>query len=382
VTVFPRASWRQWRGLVPDADVALEIFNGISYMTPLWLRTPRVVLVHHIHRDHYVAELGATGRVAALALETLPMRLLYRRASFVTVSESSATAIAEHGVPRDRITVNHNGVETGAFSPGPKAPEPTLLYLGRLKRYKRLEWLLDVVEGVPGAVLDVAGDGDHREEFQAAVQARGLGDRVRVHGHVDEARKLELLQRAWVHVTASSAEGWSLTVIEAAACGTPTVAAAAGGMRESVLHERTGILADDAEGLAAATRRLVDDADLRARMGAAAMERARGLTWDRCAAVTLDRLEAERASALQDAAPDRTRPPRTRPLAAMLAAVNLVVLACLTMVAIALGADFALWLGLGDAVAGAALAAFAMARTRARRARDAVALAPARETVA
>ena len=66
-TVFPRAIWRQWRGLVPDADVVLEVVNGITFLTPLWLRTPHVPLVHHIHRDHYVREMGRKGALAAWA---------------------------------------------------------------------------------------------------------------------------------------------------------------------------------------------------------------------------------------------------------------------------------------------------------------------------
>src|SRR5438874_1972112 len=76
-TVFPRAIWRQFRGLVPDADVVLEVINGITFLTPLWLRRPHVALVHHVHTDHYRRELGTLGRVAGLLLETLPLRLLY-----------------------------------------------------------------------------------------------------------------------------------------------------------------------------------------------------------------------------------------------------------------------------------------------------------------
>src|SRR4029079_14326556 len=41
-TVFPRAIFKQWRGLVPDADVVLEVINGITFLTPVWMRTPRV----------------------------------------------------------------------------------------------------------------------------------------------------------------------------------------------------------------------------------------------------------------------------------------------------------------------------------------------------
>ena len=43
---------------MPDADVALEVLNGITFLTPVWMLKPHVTLVHHIHRSHYVEELG------------------------------------------------------------------------------------------------------------------------------------------------------------------------------------------------------------------------------------------------------------------------------------------------------------------------------------
>ncbi len=173
---------------------------------------------------------------------------------------------------------------------------PRLLYLGRLKRYKRIELLLDVLEGIPGAVLDIAGEGDHRPALEAEIAERGLGDRVVLHGHVSEAEKAALYARAWVNLTASSAEGWCLTVMEAATCGTPSAALRVGGLPESIVDGSTGLLADDAPGLTAAVRRLVDDDALRARMGAAARERAAGFTWERTARETLGLLEEAAAS--------------------------------------------------------------------------------------
>ena len=297
-TVFPRAIWRQWRGLVSDADVVLEVVNGVTFLTPLWLRTPRLVLVHHIHRRHYVAEMGRRrGRIAALLLETLPLRLLYRDARFLTVSESAAAEIAEHGVPAESIEVVRNGVDVGdSRGLGAKAVEPTLLYLGRLKRYKRIELVLDALERVPQARLEIAGDGEHRPELEREIERRGLGARVRLHGHVDEARKRELLGSAWVNVTASSNEGWCLTVMEAAAFGTPSVAIAEGGLRESIVHERTGLLATDAAELGDALARILADRELRERLGHAALARAAEFSWDATAGASLAALEAERAT--------------------------------------------------------------------------------------
>ena len=294
-TVFPRAILRQWRGLVPDADVVLEVVNGITFLTPLWLRTPRVTLVHHIHRDHYVREMGLAGRVAALFLETLPLRLLYRRSRFLTISNASAEGIVAHGIPSDRIETGYIGVEHGQFWPDPdrRADVPTILYLGRLKRYKRLEILLDVLERSPEAILEIAGDGDHRAALEAEVDRRGLRGRVRMHGHVSEERKRELFQSAWVNVTASSAEGWCLTVMEAAVCGTPSAALAVGGLPESIEDGRTGVLAHDPEELAERVHAVLLDHELRESLGRAARERAAGFTWDATAQHTLSVLEAE-----------------------------------------------------------------------------------------
>lgn len=295
-TVFPQTIARQWRGLVPDADVVLEVVNGITFLTPLWCPLPRVTLVHHIHRDHYVRELGAKGRVAALMLETLPLRLLYQRTQFLTISQASARDIAAHGIDPRHIEISYLGVEQGAFSPDParRAPEPTLLYLGRLKRYKRIEVVLDVLARNPGAVLEIAGDGDHREALAAEIAARGLGDRVRMHGHVSEEHKLELYRRAWINITTSSAEGWGLSVNEAGACATPSAALRLGGLAEAIDDGRTGILADDPAELAEKVGRVLGDPQLRESLGRAAFARASEFTWDATARRTLQLLDAQR----------------------------------------------------------------------------------------
>jgi glycosyltransferase involved in cell wall biosynthesis/O-antigen/teichoic acid export membrane protein len=297
VTVFPRAAWAVRRGLARDADVVLEVVNGITFLTPLWCRKPRVTLVHHIHRDHYVTELGRKGAVAALAAETLPLKLLYGGAPFLTISESAKRDLVALGVAPEDVHVGYLGVVPFPPVSVERSTTPRLLYLGRLKRYKRIELLLDVLEGIPEAELDIAGEGDHRPALEAEIAARGLADRVVLHGHVSEERKAELYTRAWVNLTASSAEGWCLTVMEAATCGTPSAAIRIGGLPESIVDGSTGLLADDAAGLTAAVRRLVADDDLRARMGEAARSRAAAFTWQRTARESADLLTEASARA-------------------------------------------------------------------------------------
>jgi glycosyltransferase involved in cell wall biosynthesis len=287
-TVFPRGILAVMRGIGRDADVVLEVINGITFLTPLWLRKPRVAIVHHVHRELYLEEFPRFGLPLFWLLERLPLRLLYRRTPFLTISNSARDDLAREGIPPENVTVEYLGVDPGKFRAGTRAPEPHLIFVGRLKAYKNVEALFDVLEAVPGAILDVVGEGDHRPDLEAEVERRGLGDRVRMHGYVDDETKAELYGRAWVNLTASQSEGWSLTVMEAALCRTPSVALAVGGLAESIVDGETGYLAGDVTQMTARVRDLVADPQLRDRLGTAAEQRARTFTWDRSAQAFLD----------------------------------------------------------------------------------------------
>jgi glycosyltransferase involved in cell wall biosynthesis len=303
VTVFPRAILAVLRGIGRDADVVLEVINGITFVTPLWLRKPRVAMVHHVHRELYLEEFRRFGLPLFWILERLPLRLLYRRTPFLTISNSARDDLAREGIPPENVTVEYLGVDPGKFRPGTRAPEPHLIFVGRLKAYKNVEALFDVLEAVPGAILDIVGEGDHRPDLEVEIERRSLGPRVRMHGYVDEETKAELYAHAWLNLTASQSEGWSLTVMEAALCGTPSVALAVGGLAESIVDGETGFLAADTGELAGRVRELVDSDELRERFGEAAERRARTFTWERSASAFLEVLRRVAG---------RPRPPQPR----------------------------------------------------------------------
>ncbi len=153
----------------------------------------------------------------------------------------------------------------------------------------------------------MVGDGDHRPDLEAEIERRGLGDRVRMHGYVDQERKTELYGQAWVNLTASASEGWSLTVMEAALCGTPSGALAVGGLTESIVDGETGVLARDARALAARVRELIEQPELRERLGDAAERRARSFSWDRSARAYLEVLSAAAGVEAEEAEPAAAR---------------------------------------------------------------------------
>jgi glycosyltransferase involved in cell wall biosynthesis len=217
---------------------------------------------------------------------------LYRRAWFHAISESTRDDLVARGVPAERIAVVHPGVDSVAFHPATpidRAIPARFVYLGRLKRYKGVEYLIRAValarQARPEISADIAGSGDDRPRLEQLARSLGQEDAIRFLGFVDEATKLSLLRRAMANVFPSPKEGWGITVMEAAACGTPSLASDSPGLRDSVQDGETGILVPhgNVEALGAAMLQLATDPALVATLGQAARRHAEAHSWDAAA---------------------------------------------------------------------------------------------------
>jgi glycosyltransferase involved in cell wall biosynthesis len=297
----PLAFTRLARALRPD--VVVEDVNKIPLYLPWAWRGPFVLLVPHLFGTTAFREVAWPMALAVWAAER-PMPLVYGRLKVHAISESTRDDLVARGFSRDLVRVIYPGVDAGHYCPDPRvarAGRPSFLYVGRLKRYKALETAIAAVaalrrSGQPDAELWIAGDGSDRTRLeQVAVQAGGAdGAGVTFFGHVSEERKLDLYRRAWAVVFPSPKEGWGITNLEAAGCGTPAVVSDSPGLRESVRDRETGLLVPhaDAAALAAALRRLSQDAALRDRLSGGARAFAERLSWDNAAQETEHHLEA------------------------------------------------------------------------------------------
>jgi glycosyltransferase involved in cell wall biosynthesis len=164
-----------------------------------------------------------------------------------------------------------------------------VLYLGRLKRYKRVDLIMQAIAVLKrrGTTVHmiIAGKGDAAADLQALAASLGIDDLVQMRGFVTEDEKRELLRRTWVHTLTSPKEGWGISNLEAAACGTATIASDAPGLRDSVRNGETGFLVPhgDVDALADAIARVASDTALRDRLGAGALRFAQHYSWDRAA---------------------------------------------------------------------------------------------------
>src|SRR5438309_856878 len=121
-------------------DVVLDDINKIPFYSPLFTAAPVLAIVPHLMGTAVFHELNLFLATVLYGLE-LPVRRVYRRSHFEVISESTRDDLVARGYPADRITVVHCGIDRDVYRPEPGVPKgdtPTLVYVGRIKRYKSL----------------------------------------------------------------------------------------------------------------------------------------------------------------------------------------------------------------------------------------------------
>ena len=264
-SVFPRTVAAELAHRMGPFDALVEIWNGVPWCSPLWCRRPHLVVVHHVHGPMWdqimPRPLAGLGR----ALETRIAPPIYRRTEIVTPSGSTRDELLAGGFRPSLVTAVDNGVEE-FFTPGSRrADAPTVVAAARRR--------------VPNLQVRIVGEGPDRAALERWVAEHDAASWVTLVGYVPHEHLRDEYRRAWVVASASLAEGWGLALTEAAACGTPAVATDISGHRSSVVDGVTGLLAP-VDSLGDRIADVLSDPALRERLGAAALARARTLTWD------------------------------------------------------------------------------------------------------
>ncbi|PKK82896.1 MAG: hypothetical protein CVT49_11335 [candidate division Zixibacteria bacterium HGW-Zixibacteria-1] len=280
-------------------DVMIEDINKIPFYTPLYLKIPTLVVVPHLFSTTVFREINALLGLYIYLFEK-PLVPVYRKRKFNVISESTANDIVKRGIPSGNVSVVHCGIDNTVYNFDAslrKFEKPTVLYLGRIKKYKSVQHLIlafeRILRDLPETELKIVGAGDYVPKLMALAGRLKVRHKIDFTGFVSQAEKVNYLRRSHVAVLPSSKEGWGLTNIEANACGTAVIAADSPGLRDSVLNDKTGFLYEfgNINQLAEKLLTILRDNETRTRLEKGGLEWVRKFNWDDAAKKFMEILE-------------------------------------------------------------------------------------------
>ncbi len=300
-------------------DIVIEEAIGgllIPHSAPLYVRKPMISVWYQYNAPLLREQFSAPVAAAFVRLERI-LALAHRRVVIAAPSAFQAEHLRSLGFGPESVRVVPPGLDWPIVEPLPAgARERSVVYVGKLRRYKCPHHLLDVFEllrdVIPGMQVVVAGRPDGTGFYlrlAADIQRRSLQKGVKLLYSIGETDKLELLRRARLLVLPSPAEGFGIAVLEAHRCGTPTVVTC-GVPTDLVQNGVNGLRVPfgDRRRLADAVRWLLTDDETWTAMSLAAWETSKQFTWA-SAGAKLERVIADVFQ--QKVVKNRTLPPTT-----------------------------------------------------------------------
>jgi glycosyltransferase involved in cell wall biosynthesis len=243
-----------YQSLQKKPDVVIDMVNTLCWQTPLYVpKHQRLGYVNQLAKEVFFFELPWPLSWIAYYLEKLEY-LTYKDTRFLVYSQSTKDDLVSFGIPGKSIELFPMGLDHDRYVSGKKKSKtPLLITVSRLVKMKRvdvcIEAMVEVLKLEPKAELVVVGDGPDKKRLQNMITTLGLEKNVRILDkgafYVDKKvgdPKVKLMQEAWMLLLPSVKEGWGMVVTEAAACGTPSIVSNVTGLRDSVLHEKTGLV--------------------------------------------------------------------------------------------------------------------------------------------
>lgn len=270
-------------------DLVIEDLNKIPFFGGRFIRQKRIALIHHLFGKTIFTETNPLSASYVYYSEKfIPKH--YRKVPIIAVSKSSKNELVKMGIPEKNVEVVFNGVDIKNYqSSVSKSIHPTIICLARMKKYKRIDILLDsipeVLKEIPGLKVILVGEGDDLPRLKEISRKNGIMNAVEFTNFVSADKKIKLLSSSWVSVNTSPKEGWGLTSIESQSSGTPSIVPDSQGLRETVKDGVSGYIYPfgDNKALSEILIKVLKDKELVVKMGKNARKWAANFSWDESA---------------------------------------------------------------------------------------------------
>ena len=292
------AIWYYFKKLRKECDTIVDVQNGIPFFSILYSRKPKIGIVYHVHGRQFFIELPFPLNLIGFITEKFIFPLFYSNIKIMAISETTKKALIKLGFNKKNINIVYCGIGeknrkiSNSFS---KFSQPTILYLGRIKKYKRVDLLVkimpEILKIVPRARLLIAGWGTEASAVADLSMRSIQRRRVRIIGPVSEFEKRLLLSRSWVFVNPSIGEGWGISIIEANLYGSPAIAFKVAGLSESIKTGETGYLVSNEKELIEKICLLLSNEKKRVTLSRNAKDWASSFSWENAANESIEIIE-------------------------------------------------------------------------------------------
>jgi glycosyltransferase involved in cell wall biosynthesis len=267
-------------------DLVIEDLNKIPFFGGRFIRERRIALIHHLFGKTIYTETNPIAATYVYYSEKLISKH-YKKIPIIAVSESSKNEIVKMGIPEENVKVVYNGVDPKSYqSSAELTKRPTIICLARMKKYKRIDILLDsipkILKEIPDLEVVLVGDGDDLPRLKEITRKNKIEKSIRFTNFVPAEEKADLLASSWIAVNTSPKEGWGLTSIEAQSSGTPSIVPDSPGLRETVEDGVSGYIYPfgDIKNLSEIIKKILSDKKLVMEMGKNAKKWAANFSWD------------------------------------------------------------------------------------------------------
>ena len=232
-------------------DVVIgDLGHVVPWPSLIFSRGKLICIFYHLHRRTLKGQVGKLKRKILVLIEKL-YSIIYKRATFVTISSTSHRDLISLGINPDRIVIIPPSIDSKFFKPRKKAEKPHIIYFAGLRDYKRphlaIQVLQRLLERGIDTILTITGDGPSLKKLQSISRNNNLDKHITFTGKISREELAYKISISHVNVQFSIAEGFGITAIEAAACGTPTVAFKVPGTVDAVKNGENGFLINNGD---------------------------------------------------------------------------------------------------------------------------------------
>lgn len=251
ITIHFIAPFLYWIKFKAQFDIVIDQIHGIPFLTPFWaFKSKKFAFIHEVAQEIWDEMFPFPLNLVGKIYEKIYF-WFYKSTRFLTVSDSTKKDLITFGIPEKSITMISNGLSIDPITTSPvKEKHLTILFGARLVKMKGIEDTMksfsDILNQVPNSQLWVFGSGtsEYEQYLKNYAQELKIQDNITFYGHVTEAKKIELYQKAHFLIHTSVREGFGLVVLEANSQGTPAIVYDSPGLRDVVKNNINGFIVE------------------------------------------------------------------------------------------------------------------------------------------